>query len=188
MIKREIIVKKLQALLDQERFEHSLRVEQTAIELAKKFGVSEEKAGLAGLLHDYARQFDRPQLLVQAKKHALTIDPVSQQEPKLLHAELSAHLVKHDFGISDPEILSAISKHTLGSPAMTDLEKIIYLADHLEEGRDYPGVEKLRTSAENNPNQAIAAITSHMLEYLRGEKLPIHPAAIATRDYYLQNL
>jgi len=184
---RARILKQLKTELDQPRFNHTLGVERTALSLAKKFKVSTQKASLAALLHDYARKFDRPSLLKQARKFKIKIDPVSQQEPKLLHAELSARLAKRDFGIKDPKVLLAIKKHTVGTPDMTKLEQIIFLADHIEEGRNFGGVAHLRRLAKRDLDQAIIASTANTLKYLLKKGLPIHPAGIKTRNYYLMN-
>ena len=183
--RRKEILKKLRETLDRERFEHSLRVEKTAIALARKYGVSTQKASLAALLHDYSRKYSRKRLLTQAKKLKLKIDPVSRFEPKLLHAELSALLAKRDFGITSEPILRAIRKHTIGTPKMTKLEKIIYLSDHVEEGRNFPGVKKTRSLAMKDLDRAIMESTSQMLKYLLEKNLPLHPGTIRTRNYYL---
>jgi len=182
---RTIIINKLKAVLGTKRFKHSLRVEKIAVLLARKYRVSTKKASLAALLHDYARQFDRQELLRQATKFKLGIDPVSRFEPKLLHAELSALLAKKDFGISQKDILEAIRKHTIGAPRMTSLEKIIYLADHIEEGRNFTGVSKVRRLAQRDLDKAVVEATANMLKFLLEEGLPIHPGTIETRNYYL---
>ena len=179
------IINKLREILDRPRFQHSLGVEKTALLLARRYGVSEKQASLAALLHDYARQFDRAGLLRQARKYRLKIDPVSLFEPKLLHAELSARLAQRDFKIKSRQILEAIRKHTIGSPKMTRLEKIIYLADHIEEGRTFGGVNKVRRLAYRDMDQAIVESTSDLLSFLLKKGLPIHPGTISTRNYYL---
>ena len=185
MLKRADIIKKLKQELDPERFEHSLRVEKTAVALARRFKVSIQKASIAALLHDCARKYNRAQMLKQAQALGFKIDPVSRFEPKLLHADLSAHLAKKVFGINSPEILGAISRHTIGASAMSKLDKIIYLADHIEEGRDFKGVEKVRSLAKKDLNQAVIESTSNMLKFVLEKGLPIHPGTIETRNYYL---
>jgi len=184
-LKRAEILQILKETLDPERYEHSLRVEQTAHLLAKKYKVSQNAASLAALLHDCARRYSLPQMLKQAKKMGIKIDPMQKQEPKLLHAELSALLARGEFGVKSPEILNAIKKHTTGSPNMTKLEKIIYLADHIEEGRDFAGVNTMRRLAFNNLDKAILESASNMLKYLLEAGLPIYSGTIETRNYYL---
>ena len=185
MVKRAEIVEKLKASLSPDRFDHSLRVEKIACLLARKNGVSTQKAGLAGLLHDYARKFSGSDLLRQARRLKCAIDPISKFEPKLFHAELSALLAEKEFGVKSRAVLAAIRKHTLGSPAMTTLEKIVYLADHIEEGRDFRGVKKIRRLAFKDLDRAILESATAKLKYLIENRLPIHPGTILARNYYL---
>ncbi|MBN2057932.1 MAG: bis(5'-nucleosyl)-tetraphosphatase (symmetrical) YqeK [Candidatus Saganbacteria bacterium] len=185
MPQRNKIIERLAEELDKERFDHSLRVEQTALKLAKRYGVAARQVSLAALLHDCARRYDRPGLLRQARKHGIVVDAVSRAEPKLLHAELSAILAKKEFGIRDKRVLNAIRRHTIGAPAMSRLEQVIYLADHLEEGRQFRGVNDLRRLVKKDLNKAMVGSTTNMLEFLLKQGLPIHPGTIATRNYYL---
>lgn len=185
MSKRATIIKKLEKDLKKDRFNHTIRTEKIAVLLARHHGVSVKAASIAALLHDYARKFDRQDLLKQAKKFKLKIDTLSQQEPKLLHAELSTIYARSEFGIKSTAILSAIRKHTVGSAKMTKLEKIIYLADHLEEGRSHSGLKRLRQLAMKNLDQAIVTISTNMVKYLIGIGALIHPGTIQTRNYYL---
>ncbi|MFC1637429.1 bis(5'-nucleosyl)-tetraphosphatase (symmetrical) YqeK [Candidatus Margulisiibacteriota bacterium] len=185
MPNRAEIIKGLKQALGPARFQHSLRVEKTALALAKRYRVSPDKVSLAALLHDYARKYARSELLKQARKFKLKLDPVSIFEPKLVHAELSALLARRDFGVTNKEVLGAISKHTIGAPGMTRLEKIIYLADHIEEGRDFAGVKKARRLADRDLDEAIVLSASSMLRYLLDKGLPVHPGTVQTRNYYL---
>lgn len=186
--KRIKIIKKLKETLDPERFEHSLRVEKIALALGRRWKVSKKKIIPAALLHDCARRFDRKELLREAVKLSLKIDPVRRFEPKLFHAEISACLAKKEFGINSAEILRAIRLHTVGAAGMSKLEKIIYLADHIEEGRNFQGVKKMRALAFKNLDQAILASTTNMLKYLLEKRLPIYPGTIQTRNYFLFKL
>jgi len=182
---RSFVLRKLKKALDPLRYKHTLGVEKTAVALAKCHGVSAEKASLAALLHDYARQYSRQELLMLARKFKVKVDPICQFEPKLLHAELSALLAKRDFSITSPFILEAIKKHTLGSGRMSNLCKVIYLADHIEEGRSFTGVSKIRKLARKSLNAAIVEAANNMLKFLIKNKMPIHPKTIKTRNYYL---
>ena len=182
---REEIVAKLQANLDPARFAHSLRVEKIALALAKKWKADQKQAGLAALLHDCARRFDRSGLLRQAKALGIKIDPVQQFEPKLLHAELSSLIAQAEFGVKSPAVLAAISRHTTGAPNMSRLDKIIYLADHIEEDRDFRGVFELRRLAFRDLDRAVIASAQNMIQYLLERGLPVDPATILTRNYLL---
>ncbi|MFH1709479.1 MAG: bis(5'-nucleosyl)-tetraphosphatase (symmetrical) YqeK [bacterium] len=180
------IIKKLKGLLGPSRFKHSLRVRDKVLHLSKFHKVSVKKAGIAGLLHDVSRHMDRGGLLKFAEKIKVKIDPISRAEPKLLHASLSAYIARTEFGIRDRQILRAISSHTLGRKHMTMLEKMIYVADHIEEGRSHAGVASTRKLAETDIDQAIVAISSSMIKYLSDNDLPIHPMTIEVKDHYLK--
>ena len=160
----EKLKEKLKKNLSPSRFQHSLRAEKIAIKLAKKHHVSVAKAALGALLHDCAKK-------------------TSGQDP-LGHAGASAKLAKSLFGIKDKAILSAISKHTTGSPKMSPLEKIVYLADHLEEGRKYKILAKIRQVAMKSLDQAIIMVSSDIISFLIKQDLTIHSATIETRNYY----
>jgi len=181
----ELIVA-LKKSLDHERFAHSLRVEKTALALGKKYGVSPSAISLAALLHDCARRYDRAGLLKMARRYRFHIDPIKKSEPKLFHGELGALIAKEEFGVKSPAVLRAISSHTTGAPSMSKLEKIIFLADHLEEKRHFPGIERLRKLAARDLDQAVEASSAATLKYLLEKKLPIHPDTLITRNSYLK--
>ena len=182
---REEIIAKLRATLDPERFEHSLRSEKIALALAKKYHVDQQSAATAALLHDCARRWDRPGLLKQARQLGLTIDPIRKLEPKLFHGEIGAWLARHEFGVRSADILAAIANHTTGRPKMSKLEKVIYLADHIEEGRDFAGVGKLRKLAFKDMDRAIFESTSAVIGWLAQKGLPLYLPSVETRNYYL---
>ena len=181
----EEIKSRLVLLLDSERFAHSLSVQKVAQALAQKHKVDFTNASLAGLLHDCARYMGSAQLLKKAEELKMEIHPVERLEPKLLHARLSAYVAEKEFKVKDPEILQAISRHTVGAESMSELDKVIYLADHIEPSRDFLGVEQVRKLAFEDMNKAIAECATLMLKALLDKKLPIYPPTLLTRNYYL---
>lgn len=182
--KRSRIIKKLQTTLDRARLRHSLRVEKIALKLGRRWGADCHKLSLAALLHDCARKDDPPGLLKAAVKAGIRLNQLSRFEPKLLHAELSARQARSEFGLSDQAILSAIRHHTVGRPRMSKLDKIIYLADHIEVGRRFFGINRIRQLAFLDLDRAVLESTSLMLQYLLDHKLPIFEGTIKTRNYY----
>lgn len=116
--------------LDEQRLLHSLGCAACAKELAKKFNLDEEKAYLAGLLHDCAKCFKKEDMVKIAKD--LNLDEDELHNYKVLHAPVSAHIAKKEFGIEDKDILSSIRWHTLGHIQMNKFEKVIFLADKIE--------------------------------------------------------
>ncbi|OGC36538.1 hypothetical protein A2311_03325 [candidate division WOR-1 bacterium RIFOXYB2_FULL_48_7] len=185
MLKRQEIVKRLKETLEEDRFRHTLRVEKIALSLAKKYGLDESKVSLAALLHDCARRYHRHELLVEAKRLGLSIDPIQEFEPKLLHAEISAHLARTEFKVRSKEVLHAINRHTVGAPKMSLLDKVIYLADHIEEGRAFPGVKRIRALAFRDLDRAIVESVTRTLLYLLENDLPVFHKTIETRNRFL---
>lgn len=176
---------KLKKLLPEERFKHSLRVKEAALKLAERFTINKEKVATAALLHDCARYHKGKELIDAAKNFGLKVNKIEEFEPKLLHAKLSAKIAERDFDIQDKEILSAIEKHTVGHEKMNTLDKIIYLADHIEDRRDFKNVKKIRELAFKNLDAAIATSTGSMIQHLLDQDLPIFEQTIRTRNHYL---
>ena len=132
MQKIEEIRKHLQEHLKKERYEHSLSVAFTSICLAMAHGVDLQKAELAGLCHDCAKYMGKKELLEACQRDHIPLLPEYLEAPQVLHGIYGACYAKKHFQIDNEEILSAIYYHTLGKPAMTTLEKIVYLADYIE--------------------------------------------------------
>lgn len=143
--------------LNEERYIHSLGTAQCAKELAEQYSMDKEKAYTAGLLHDCAKCFSNEKLL-EIIKNNLNVEEAEMLNYKTLHAPVSAHYAKEQFGVEDSEILSAIRWHTLGRLEMTDFEKIIFLADKIEPNtRDKEYSEKIKNylKEENGLNKAL---------------------------------
>ncbi|MGT2770809.1 bis(5'-nucleosyl)-tetraphosphatase (symmetrical) YqeK [Streptococcus intermedius] len=183
-ITRDQLLVKMQQLLPEKRLKHCLGVEQTAIELAERFGVDREKAGLAGLLHDYAKKLSDEEFLALIDKYDL--DPkLKNWGNNVWHGMVGIYKIQEDLGLSDPEILRAIEIHTVGSAQMSDLDKVVYVADYIEPNRDFPGVEEAREIARISLNRAVAYETAHTVEYLAHQGLPIFPQTLETYNAYV---
>jgi len=124
-------------LRQDDRYAHSVRVARSAGTLAQRHGVDASKARLAGLLHDLARLYSAAQLLDECEKRGFFIDDFERAHPVLLHARLGAALAWEQFGIDDPDVLSAIEKHTTAAGEMSPLDCVVYLADSLEPARKF---------------------------------------------------
>ncbi|MBQ9117851.1 MAG: nicotinate (nicotinamide) nucleotide adenylyltransferase [Clostridia bacterium] len=117
---------------------HSLRVAFLAASRAPSLGVDERRAIIAALFHDCAKNLEKDSPLLQGFS-------CDKGVPAPVFHQFSGAYVAHKaFGIEDEEVLDAIRYHTSGRANMSTLEKLIYLADALESGRDYDGVEELR--------------------------------------------
>ena len=119
--------------LCEERYLHSLGTMEKAKELALTFNLDVVKAEIAGLLHDCAKCLSNDELLDIIQNKYKNYEECELINPKTWHAPASAYIARTEFGIVDEEILSAIRWHTLGRVGMSDFEKIIYLADKIEE-------------------------------------------------------
>jgi predicted HD superfamily hydrolase involved in NAD metabolism len=155
--------------------------------LARIHGADPGKARIAGMLHDLARLYSAERLLAESERRGVEIDEFSRANPIVLHAPLSARLAQDDFGVNDPEILSSIAKHTLGSAEMGPLDCILYLADGLEPGREYEGRAELAALAERDLRAAMRATIASSLRYLSQRRLPLAPqTAAAMKTFGLQ--
>lgn len=182
-MKRDKMIYKLKKTLDAQRFEHTLGVEETARKMALMFGADVEKASLAGLLHDCAKCMTLAQM-VKAARH-LPLDPVMKESKALMHAVAGMCIAQTVYGVTDPEVLGAIRWHTTGRPGMTQLEKIIYLADVIEPNRKpYPGLEELREACLTDLDEALLMALRMSLEHVRQQGKTLHSDTMAALAYY----
>lgn len=158
----------LKNTISDHRMHHTAGVIETAIRLAHDNHIDTTKARLAALLHDCAKYLP-PDELINRSKDSFQIIPV-------LHAEVGAQLAEEVYGINDPDILHAIRLHTTGDVGMTELDKIIYLADMIEPSRNYPGVEELRSVSDLN--KAVYLALKRTLKYTEESGSAIHPATL----------
>lgn len=165
--------------LSESGFAHSVGVSEMAGALALVYSSDVNDACLAGLLHDWDRERDRGELVDAARAAGVEVADLDQRQPRLLHAATgAAQLAELIPGLS-PEVISAVSRHTLGAVEMSDLDKIVYVADMIEPGRDFEGVDDLREAVGNVSLDALFALCyRHTLLYLVREGLPIHPATV----------
>lgn len=169
------IKKWLRENLNEERYLHTLGTADCARELAKKYNLDEEKAYLAGLLHDCAKCFSKEKLLDIIKQH-LDVEESEMVNYKTLHAPVSAYIANTEFKITDKEILSAIRWHTLGKLDMTDFEKIVFLADKIEPNtRDKEYSKRIITilNEKNGLNKALLVCYKETLKSLVKRDLKI---------------
>mgnify|MGYP000736057927 FL=1 len=131
MLYRKSLKRKLAPM----RYEHSLSVSYTCMNLAMRYGCSLDKAELAGLMHDCGKRYSDDIILKKCLKHGLEVTDAEYKALPVLHAKYGAWLAEHKYQITDREILDAIGCHTTGRPEMTTLDKILYIADYIEPRR-----------------------------------------------------
>lgn len=161
--------KKVRKALDDERYRHTLGVMYTAAALAMKYDPELIKpAQVAGLLHDCAKCIPNDKKLRICEKQGIEITKVEMASPSLLHAKLGAYLAKEIYQITDEDILGAIRWHTTGRPAMTLLEKIIFLADYIEPMRwKAANLDHIRQVAFDDIDHAVYLTLRDTLHYLQ---------------------
>jgi predicted HD superfamily hydrolase involved in NAD metabolism len=167
------------ALDQRHRYAHVLRVARMAEALARAHGADPQRARIAGLLHDVARLYAPDRLLRECAERGLAIDAFERANPVVLHARLGAELARERFGVDDPAVLSAIRKHTLGDAVMSPLDKVVYLADGLEPGRDFADRAALAALAFRDLDAAMRAVLASSIAYLRARGLAIAPQTLA---------
>ena len=184
---REALLEKMAELLPEKRLTHCLGVERAAIELAQRFGIDTEKAGLAGLLHDYAKKLSDQEFLDLIDRYQLDPD-LKNWGNNVWHGMVGIYKIQEDLGIEDAEILRAIEIHTVGSSTMSELDKVVYVADYIEHNRDFPGVDKARELAQRSLNQAVAYETARTMEHLAHKGMPIYPQTLETYNAFVRYL
>ncbi|MGB9682635.1 MAG: bis(5'-nucleosyl)-tetraphosphatase (symmetrical) YqeK [bacterium] len=175
---RDSYISFLKRYLSPERFVHSLEVERESIALAKRYGVSLEKASIAGLLHDCAKGFSNEELINLAKRYNLPLSSYDLLSPQILHAPVGAIFAREYFGINDGEIIRAISVHTTGDKDMNLLDKIVFIADYVEYYRNFPGVTHIRELLKKDIDSAIIFAFNLTVGYVMRNNGVIHPKTI----------
>lgn len=184
---RSQVLSWLQTQVPGPRFQHILRVEAMAINLANHHQLDAGKAAQAGLMHDLAKFFPPDRLLQMARADRLPLTPVDEADPRLLHAAVGAIVARDEFGICDEAVLNAIRNHTLGSPGMDSLSCVVFLADSLEPGRGNTSeLAELRRLSTENLLQAMWRTCDYSLKQLLIARRLIHPRTVQTRNWFLQ--
>lgn len=177
------ISEKLKQILPEKRFHHSMQVMETAQRLAGRYGGDRTKIRLAALLHDCSRYMTGEEMILFLQARSADMDPISKEAAvNLLHARVSMYLAMEEYQINDPDILSAIDCHTLGKYCMSLTDKIIFISDYIEPGRDFTGVDRLRELAESDLDMAIVEAVNSTLIHLLNENRLIHPMLLDARN------
>lgn len=183
------IRKTLYKELDKDRYYHTMGVMYTAASMAMCHGANIEKAMYAGLLHDCAKCISDSDKLKLCKKYHLEVTDTERKNPGLLHAKLGAYLAEHKYKIQDSDILNAIASHTTGRPAMSLLEKIIYIADYIEPGRrKLPNIPVVRELAFTDIDQCLYRMLNDSLTYLERTNKAVDQMTRQTYLYYKELL
>jgi len=170
------------------RWKHTLGVIDSAVSLAKRYNGDPDKARTAAILHDVAKYWptEKQREAILADGHEAGLDTLEYDAP-LWHAHAGAYVARYEFGIQDEEILDAIRYHTSGRVGMSLLDKIVCLADYIEPGRNFPGVDKLRQLAESSLERALVEGFDGTITHLIETKQRIYPLTVLSRNDLLQS-
>lgn len=159
--------------LSAKRYQHTLNVRRMAVKLAKRWGADPEKAALAALLHDTAKELPREEMLQILKDNAIMAENAQNRPSPVWHGICAAILAQTQWGVEDEEVLSAIRCHTTGKPGMSLLDEIVFLADMTSAERDYPEVDYLRKLEKKDIHQAIREALEMNLHWLEESGKPV---------------
>ena len=134
---REALMQKVQMQMSERRFRHVLGVEEAAVALAARVGCSQEKASIAALTHDYAKERPDEEFQMIIKRDGYSPE-LLEYGNEIWHGLVGADMVQRELGIEDAEILDAIRLHTTGAAEMSLLAKVLYVADYIEPNRTFP--------------------------------------------------
>ncbi|WP_374721716.1 bis(5'-nucleosyl)-tetraphosphatase (symmetrical) YqeK [Peribacillus tepidiphilus] len=186
-MEREKALQLVKEQITEHRYQHTLGVVETSIWLAEKYGADVKKAELAAIFHDYAKFRPKEEMKEIIIREKMPKDLLEHNE-ELWHAPVGAYLVEKEAGVEDPEVLDAIRYHTSGRVNMTLLEKVIFLADYIEPGRKFPGVEEVRELAKQSLDKALIKSLQNTILFLMKKNQRIYPDTFHTYNDLLLKL
>ncbi|SCZ77195.1 bis(5'-nucleosyl)-tetraphosphatase (symmetrical) YqeK [Acidaminobacter hydrogenoformans] len=174
--------------IKQKRLKHTLGVLESACVLSERYGGDLVSICRAALYHDLFKGVEKSELLTIGGSLGYIISGAVDERPEIAHGPIAALWLEHEGIVKDSLVLNAIRYHTIGRRDMSLEEKIVYLADAIEPGRDYPGVETVRLLAETSLDQALLCSVSQTLEFVLASDSPIHPESVEMRNALLETI
>lgn len=188
-MKLEDIELKLDEMLPERRKKHSLNVAKCAVKLSEIYNCDKDKAYLAGMVHDCAKYFNDDQVKYYVEKLNIDLDDMEENNLALSHSVIGSYIIQELFDIHDDEIINAVRYHTTGRENMTLLEKIIYMADLIEEGRNFPRVDEFRELTYNGKlEEALLLSFNNTIKFVMDNNQLIHPRTVSARNYILREI
>ncbi len=145
----------LKKRLSKKRYNHSLGVAEAAMKLARTYGEDEEKAYIAGLVHDICKEETPQEQKRLMLRGNMDLSGAELSAKALWHGPAGAYFIESELGIKDRDIIGAVRYHTVGNPGMSRFEEIIYIADLISAERDYKDVDKMRKLAFTDFDRAM---------------------------------
>jgi len=168
----------LKSHLSPSRYEHSASAAETCRRLASQFGYDEKRAFFTGLAHDIAREYSKEELVEWAALDGMPVRELDLESPVLLHGRAGAMILKKEFGISDQEVLDALSSHTTGTAGMKTLAKILFVADYIEPKRKHITPEFLSGLDGLDLDGMVYAVLMGILNHLASKGKSVAPEAL----------
>lgn len=165
------------------RYEHTLGVAETAKKLAVLNGIDETKAEIAGLAHDIAKNLSKEEMIQIIKENNIKLSLVEENNLNLWHSIIAPIVAENELKIHDEEILESLRWHTTGKEDMSVLVKIIYIADMIEPGRSFEGLEEIRKATFENLDKGVYTGLTHSIKFLIDKDLLIDENTIRARNY-----
>src|SRR5699024_8060819 len=164
--------------LDEERYEHSIRVANTAKKLAEIHKAPIDKVIIASLLHDYAKCQSKEELKENISLYHLP-HSLLHYHHELWHGPVAAKIMEDDYAVRDDAILIVIYYHTTGLSVIGLIETIVFEADYFEPAGKIPGVETIRQLAKRDIDEAARVASKNTIIYLMKKDATIHPDSLA---------
>ena len=187
MLPIEVMQEKLQSALSVKRYIHTMGVSEEAVRLAEIYGTQadRQKAKVAGLLHDCAKDYPKELRQRFCKEYKVKMDEILEQQPDLIHPFLGAEVAKREYKIKDEDILNAIRYHTTGRAGMSILEKIVFIADYIEPNREqFEGLDEARRLAYLDLDMAMRFILEQTIDFVKERGRLLHPLSLEALEYY----
>ena len=169
--------------LSDKRYEHTINVKKMAVKLAKHYGTDPEQAALAALLHDAAKELPKDEMRAIMQAHPEYAQGGEARPTPVWHGICAAILARTEWGVTDEAVLSAIACHTAGKAGMTQLDKILYLADMTSAERDWPGVDDLRTLEMQDLDRALCDALKRSIDFVEEKGGSLDPESVAAYEY-----
>ncbi|MFM1538917.1 bis(5'-nucleosyl)-tetraphosphatase (symmetrical) YqeK [Helcococcus bovis] len=179
----------LQKVLKVSRYEHVLRVNETALRLNKdlNLGLNEDEIQYACLLHDCAKNNEEFYFEKFKEKYNLKEKEVFEI-PVLAHTILGSIVAKEIYGVENNKVLDAIRWHTTGKADMTLLEKLVFIADYIEPERSFETVDEVRKQVMENFDLGILLSLNNQIKYLISINAIIDLKTVEARNYLQRSI
>lgn len=179
------IYEKVKGILSEHRFFHSECVANRCVELATIYQVDKEAARLVGIVHDMAKEMPGDEKIKYCEENRLEIDDIERENSGLLHGKIAAHIAKKEFGFTE-ELCSAIQYHTTGKENMSQLDKIMYVADMTSADRQFPDKEYIIELGNRDLDECVKYILKLGITQRMSQNKKVHLNSVKALNFYME--